>query len=90
MKTVVVFRKYTNGDIIALFPNEIADPNGNCGSYMHVGQHGAATYSKVMKDTKATTEEEHKALEGELTGLGYVLKVMKRHRHTAVTLESTV
>jgi hypothetical protein len=79
--TVVIFRKFKEGgDVIALFPNEVADPKNNCLSYQHVGQHGAADYAHVMKATVATTEEEQTPLLNELSGLGYTLKVMKRHR----------
>ena len=44
-KTKVIFRKLKDGDIIALFPELPGDmnPYHTCESYMHVGQHGAAS-----------------------------------------------
>ncbi|PJE78347.1 hypothetical protein CI610_02722 [invertebrate metagenome] len=38
----VIFRKFPEGDVIALFPEELADSRGNILSYQTVGQHGAA------------------------------------------------
>lgn len=86
-KTVVVFRKFkTDGTIVALFPFELTDENGNVSSYMHVGQHSAADYSLVMKQTVAPTLEESSALKTELEGLGYNLLVKRRARQSKKTL----
>lgn len=41
--TKVIFRKFRDGSVIALFPNIPWDNNGNIASYMHVGQHGGAS-----------------------------------------------
>lgn len=79
-QTVVVFRRYENGTVIALFPREIATLDGCCGSYLHVGQHSAAEYHHVLKETVAASPEEYQALKTELEGLGYVLKVRQRNR----------
>ena len=63
--TQVIFRKYVNeNEIIALFPNEIANSNGECGSYMHNGQHSPADY-------KLATKEEYTPLYNELVAIGY-------------------
>lgn len=79
MKTKVVFRKYKNGDILALFPNEIADPLGNCLSYEHIGQHGAATYGYCIEMTKPAKPSEYQELYNELTRVvGYRLDVKVR------------
>lgn len=76
-RTKVVFRAFRNdGSIIALFPNEIADNQGNYSSYMHVGQHGAANYAQVMKITKATAE--YGELRKELESIGYDLDIKMR------------
>lgn len=62
-KTLVVFRKFKDTqDVIALFPAVINYPNGNCESYMRVGQHGAANYNGLLDDTLPTTDQEHRAL----------------------------
>ncbi len=75
--TVVVFRKFREGDVIALFPN-ITEGLGRCLSYMHIGQHGAASYGMLVQDTELASEEEYAPLKQELEQIGYVLKVQKR------------
>ena len=70
--TQVIFRKYVNeNEIIALFPNEIANSNGECGSYMHYGQHSPADYKFVIENTTAATKEEYTPLYNELVAIGY-------------------
>jgi hypothetical protein len=78
--TKVVFRKYRDGDIIALFPELPGDMNwaNTCLSYMTVGQHGAANYAGVMNDTTSCSAKEAIALRQELEGVGYNLRTMKR------------
>jgi hypothetical protein len=78
--TKVIFRKYPNGDIIALFPEIVGDCDwrNNCQSYMHVGQHGSASYSGVMQSTSPASFPEAQDLREELTRIGYNLKTMKR------------
>lgn len=78
----VVFRKWKNGDIIALFPDEPWSRNGYAvTSYMHVGQHGAADYAGVIADTSPTQEYEYKDLLNELKTIGYTgLYVVRRAR----------
>ena len=78
--TKVIFRKYSNGEIIALFFEE---PGSNrvseCLDYVHVGQHGSANVWATVKDTKLAIPEEYKDLFEELTkNVGYNLKVCKR------------
>lgn len=58
--TKMVFRRWRNDEqeLIALMPEEPADPNGSlCQSYMHVGQHGAADYEHVMAETVPVSRE---------------------------------
>lgn len=77
-KTKVIFRKFKDGDIIALFPEIQADQNyNNCQSYQHIGQHGAASYS-LIDTTKPANEMEYQDLYNELTSIGYNLKIQKR------------
>lgn len=73
MKTQVVFRKFPEGDVIALFPNEIADQEYNIMSYQHIGQHGAACPSLAMK---LIVPSKHEALKlyKELVSIGYDLE----------------
>ncbi len=81
----VIFRQWKIGcEIIALFPEIAVDQIGyNCQSYMRVGQHGAASPSTMLKDTKPANLEDGavKRLIKELTELGYDLKIIKRFRY---------
>ena len=78
-KTKVVFRKFKDGDIIALFPEIEGGVNqkGECMSYMHIGQHSGASYALVY-DTKLAKPEEYADLFAELEGIGYNLDVKRR------------
>lgn len=67
---VTVFRTYPDGEVIALFPN-LDEGGGNCLSYMHWGQHGAAYFDRVIRDTRPSTESEIKPLLRELEMIGY-------------------
>jgi hypothetical protein len=73
MKTLVKFRLFPEGDLIALFPNEIADHQGNIMSYMRIGQHGAAS-PELVKELKRATPKQYKSLYNELVSLGYELR----------------
>ena len=81
----VIFRQWIIGcEIIALFPEIAVDTIGyNCQSYMHHGQHGAASPDIVIKDTKPAIIEDGacQKLIKELTDLGYDLKIIKRFRY---------
>jgi len=76
MKTKVIFRKFKNGEIIALFP-ELKEGRGLILSYMHIGQHGGAS-PEIVRDTKPATREQFAPLYNELTAIGYRLEVRKR------------
>lgn len=78
----VVFRKWKNSDIVALFPDEPWSRSGYAvTSYMHVGQHGAADYAGVIADTSPAQENEYKDLLNELKATGYTdLHVVQRAR----------
>ncbi len=74
-KTKVIFRRFKNGDVIALFPALAGDMNPNtCSSCMHVGQHGSATAS--LQDTYATND--YLPLKQELESIGYKLTIVTR------------
>ena len=79
MKTKVTFRKFNNGDIIALFFETKENPfNPNaCISYMHIGQHSESDLKYVLQTTKLATYNEYKELYNELTEIGYDLEVYK-------------
>ena len=65
-----IYRNF-GGETIALWPDEIADLNGNCLSYLHVGQHGVADFEYVMKNSKPATREATNILRDELLMIGY-------------------
>ena len=69
--TKVIFRTLRNGEVIALFPQEPATPDGwECMSYMHVGQHGSAD-PMIVHGTKPAKWSEFVELLRELQSIGY-------------------
>jgi hypothetical protein len=76
--TPVVFRSYSDGDVVALFPTILADPDGRCSSYMHIGQHGAADYWHVVATTHPAAPDECQDLLVELGRIGYALRPVLR------------
>lgn len=78
--TVVMFRKFREGDIIALFPYlpGTNDP-GTCESYMHMGQHAPAS-ANLSAETRAASPTEYAALKRELESAPchYRLRVCSR------------
>lgn len=83
-QTKVLFRKYHNGDIIALFPEIPSDIGGRyCLSYEHVGQHGSANPRLVVRYTKPALPEEYAELAEELTNIGYNLMAVSRVSYTS-------
>ncbi len=72
----VIFRKYSDGAIIALFPDLYCDDARRfCESYMHVGQHSGASYIDVVAITKRATPAEYQELKEQPERAGYVLVV---------------
>lgn len=77
--TKVVFRKYKDGDIVALFPYEKYDRAGlYCFCYAHIGQHSGVDYYGCIKPTVLATPEEYADLKRELESIGYNLQVIKK------------
>lgn len=76
MKTSVIFRTDENGECLAVFPYEIADRQGNCTCYAHLGQHSACSYDYVLKETKPC--KNYVELKAELERIGYNLEVITR------------
>lgn len=77
-KVIVIFKKFKDDQVIALFPKIIeCEKTGLIMSYMHLGQHGAAS-PDLFTDLKAATPDEYASLKEELEGLGYSLVVRKR------------
>lgn len=75
--TRVIFRKFRDGEIIALFP-DMDEGRGMIGSYMHIGQHDAADRLIVVDKTKPAKPKEYAELKAELQRIGYRLTVRKR------------
>lgn len=74
--TKVVFRKFQDGQILALFPYDKS--NNYCNSYMHIGQHSDADYDLCIRTTKPARETEYKDLFNELETIGYNLQVIRK------------
>ena len=75
-KDRVIFRKFKNGDVIALLPDNPSNI-GCISSYMRVGQHGEASIN-IIYNTKLANKIEYKSLLSELISIGYNLRVMKK------------
>lgn len=79
--TPVIFRRYSAGDIIALFPTIPGGQYGECTAYVHVGQHGSADYGLVIRSTRPATTAESADLRAELLHIGYDdLRVCRREQ----------
>jgi len=74
---LTIFRKFKEGDIIALFP-EIEHCFPMCSSYQHIGQHGGADYHGLIQITTLATPPEYEPLKTELESIGYDLKIREK------------
>ena len=80
-ETPVVFRKYGDGEIIAIFPSLPGGRFGECQSYLHFGQHGSADYGHVVRTTRPARPGDYADLQAELVEIGYDdLKVFSREQ----------
>ena len=79
----VIFRKFADGEIIALFP-EIPGTNNfsTCLDYVHNGQHGSCNIRQVLDMTFKPSDIECKALASELAAIGYNLDIKQRYSST--------
>lgn len=78
--TKVIFRKWPNGDIIAIFPEVAGDANGvYCRSYEQIGQHGAVDAQGLVSSRTAPAKpDEYADLKAELEIIGYTLAIISR------------
>jgi hypothetical protein len=60
-----------DGEVIALFPALPGGRLGECISYVHVGQHGAADHGYVIGTTLPAQPDEYADLQAELVRVGY-------------------
>ena len=77
----VVFRKFNDGEIIALFPQiKSGCPYYQIMSYMHIGQHTEVDHHAILEQTKLATKEEYQTLLNEIKSIyhDYDIKVMKK------------
>lgn len=80
MKTKVIFRVFEDGQVIAIFPEELGNSDCyTCMSYMHVGQHGACNPKEVISDTRLAKPEEYASLKAELYSIGYNLDIKSKY-----------
>ena len=81
---IVIFRRFKNGHVIALFPYvaAVAMNPWPCQSYMHAGQHGAAD-PRLVYDTRPATPRDYAELKRELHQIGYRLTVRRRFPRNA-------
>lgn len=76
--TAVAFRRWPNGDIIAIMPEIPGTSPYDCRMYEHVGQHSAGDISLVMQRTRAAKPVEYAELLHELEQIGYQVRVIAR------------
>jgi hypothetical protein len=80
MKTRAMFRRFPEGDILAIFPDideRPHDPGLFCLSYANCGQHGSADVALCLQHTEAATKDERADLEKELREIGYELEIIE-------------
>lgn len=82
LKTKVAFRKFPEGDVIALFPEmQGADfiskgkRHTYIGTYQSIGQHSDA-HPSLITDLKPASKGEYKDLYDELINIGYELSIV--------------
>lgn len=77
--TPVIFRKFPDGDVVAMFPTEPGSAQNpfTCSSYMHARQHSAIDIG-LGKRIPLASRAEFAPLKKELEGLGYKLKVITK------------
>ena len=77
-KTIVIFRKWKNGDIIAIFPESDTFPD--CMIYERVGQHGNGDYYHVISQTTLALPNEYIELKKELESEPYKYNFIVRKK----------
>ncbi len=82
----VIFRKWKRcGTIIAIFPAQFGSHElHTCGSYLHVGQHGACAPIGVIAATTPAAPSEYAKLKRELEAEPYCyqFQIFKRYLHS--------
>ncbi len=78
--TTVIYRRWPNGDIIALFP-DLPGIYPYITSYQHFGQHGDADYGHVIASTRPVKPADATELAAELASIGYDLRPRMRRQY---------
>lgn len=87
--TKVIFRKWKDGEVIALFPELLGTSSAYvCCSYERIGLHGSANPDLVILNTMPAKLADFKELKKELENRGYKLQVVKKHtqKHLAARI----
>lgn len=72
MRERVIFRKYREGDIVAVFCDSPGTNNpATVMTYQTIGQHGSAGAALIMAHTVPASPDEYRELAGELSRVGY-------------------
>jgi hypothetical protein len=89
--TVVIFRKWRDGHVIALFPLITAE-EGLIGCFEYATQHGSADYDYVISQTSPVSPTEYAALKRQLEDFpyGYHLEVRERRPSPSLTRKLSV
>ena len=76
METQKVVFKMIDGEVIAIFPNNLYNEQlygkTMVDSYMHIGQHSACSI-ELLNDLEDASEDQYKDLKNELETIGYKL-----------------
>jgi hypothetical protein len=73
-RTNVIYRRFPNRELIAIFPDDPWDRTGLLTSYQHIGQHGGCDPDLIRELGKVRMNppsDEVVALNNELIGIGY-------------------
>ena len=79
-KTTVVFRKESGGGILAIFPYDIYNWQGDMTGYSHIGQTCRVSKGYYTESTKKAYPMEYDRLLKELESQGYDLEVRQQIR----------
>ena len=71
----VAFREFSDGDVIALFPDEQWNDT-TITSYMHIGQHGGAS-PELLEELNPAKKADIAELKAELETIGYIVEEIK-------------
>jgi len=74
--TQVIFRKFKDGTLVAVFPYDIYNHTGTVWCYHPVGQHAQCDYGAVMANSSPATEAEYSRLKKELENRPYNYKLV--------------